>query len=97
MQATGVVRRAALPAMGQARAGGADDLDLAAEVDRRVRGAAHGPDLDVLLRAGARLLVLDDRQERGYVALHNVGCSWGPKCAGAPVRDRRRLDAGGGA
>jgi len=30
-------------------------------------------------------------------ALHNVGCSWGPKCAGAPVRDRRRLDAGGGA
>jgi hypothetical protein len=30
-------------------------------------------------------------------ALHNVGCSWGPKCAGAPVRNRRRLDAGGGA
>ncbi|NEK56934.1 hypothetical protein GCU56_03490 [Geodermatophilus sabuli] len=27
------------------------------------------------------------------VALHKVGCSWGPKCAGPPVRDRRRLDA----
>jgi GNAT superfamily N-acetyltransferase len=69
MQATGVVRRAALPAAGHARAGGAEDLDLAAEVDRSVRGAAHGPDLDVLLRAGARLLVLDDHQERGYVLI----------------------------
>ncbi|GAB3834025.1 hypothetical protein GCM10027610_028910 [Dactylosporangium cerinum] len=69
MQATGVVRRAALPAAGRARAGGADDLDLAAEVDRHVRGAAHGPDLEVLLSAGARLLVLDDRRERGYVLI----------------------------
>jgi ribosomal protein S18 acetylase RimI-like enzyme len=69
MQAIGVVRRAALPATGRVRAGDAEDLDLAAEVDRRVRGAAHGPDLDVLLRAGARLLVLDDRQERGYALI----------------------------
>lgn len=69
MQAIGVVRRAALPVPGRARTGDADDLDVAAEVDRRVRGAAHGPDLDVLLRGGARLLVLDDRQERGYVLI----------------------------
>jgi GNAT superfamily N-acetyltransferase len=69
LQAVGVVRRAALPAGGRARAGGADDVDLAAEVDRGVRGAAHGPDLQVLLRAGARLLVLDDRRERGYVVI----------------------------
>lgn len=39
------------------------------KVDRGVRGAAHGPDLQALLRAGARLLVLDDRRERGYVVI----------------------------
>ncbi|GAA3232997.1 GNAT family N-acetyltransferase [Dactylosporangium siamense] len=69
LQAAGMVRRAALPAAGRARAGGAGDLELAAEVDRRVRGAAHGPDLEVLLGAGARLLVLDDRRERGYALI----------------------------
>ncbi|MEU7871409.1 GNAT family N-acetyltransferase [Dactylosporangium sp. NPDC049140] len=69
LQAVGVVRRAALPAGLGARAGSAADLDLAAEVDRGVRGAAHGPDLEALLGAGARLLVLDDGRERGYVVL----------------------------
>ncbi|GIH14824.1 GNAT family N-acetyltransferase [Rugosimonospora africana] len=66
MDATGMVRRAALPAIARVREGDATDLELVAEVDRKQRGAAHGPDLEVLLSAGARLLILDDRRQRGY-------------------------------
>ncbi len=69
MQATGLVRRAALPALSRIRQGGTNDLDLVAEVDRGQRGAAHGPDLEVLLRSGAQLLILDDKRERGYALL----------------------------
>jgi GNAT superfamily N-acetyltransferase len=43
------------------RAGDDDDLALVAAIDRRLRGAAHGVDVDHLLGRGARLLVLDDR------------------------------------
>jgi GNAT superfamily N-acetyltransferase len=66
LQATGVVRRSALPAAGRVRQGGTDALDLVAEVDRTQRGAAHGPDFEVLLQAGARLLILEEGRERGY-------------------------------
>jgi GNAT superfamily N-acetyltransferase len=66
MRATGVVRRATLPAVGRVRHGGAGDLDLVADVDRVLRGAAHGPDFEVLLRAGAQLLILADGPARGY-------------------------------
>ena len=69
LQATGVVRRASLPAVDRVRAGGIGDLDLVAEVDRVQRGAAHGPDFEVLLRAGAQLLVLDGGSRRGYALL----------------------------
>jgi GNAT superfamily N-acetyltransferase len=41
--------------------GSANDLGLAAELDRRLRRGPHGPDLDMLLGQGCRLLVLDDR------------------------------------
>ena len=41
------------------------DHAMAAAVDRRARGAAHGGDLDALAEAGAELLALP---ERGYVA-----------------------------
>ena len=43
------------------REGGAAVLPLAAAVDRHVRGAAHGSDLEVLLAAGARMLIVPDR------------------------------------
>ena len=43
----------------------AADHAMAAAVDRRARGAAHGGDLDALAEAGAELLVLPGR---GYVA-----------------------------
>jgi GNAT superfamily N-acetyltransferase len=42
------------------------DHALAAEVDRAIRGAAHGEDLDVLARQGCRRFVLPGR---GYVVM----------------------------
>jgi GNAT superfamily N-acetyltransferase len=47
------------------------DHELAARVDRALRGAAHGADLDALAQGGAELLVLPGR---GYAAIraHSV-------------------------
>lgn len=67
--AFGVVDRAAIPSGLGVRAGENGDLELAAEVDRRQRGAAHGPDLDALSDAGYELLVLPGE---GY-AFHREG------------------------
>ena len=50
-----------LEAPSHVREGGAEDLPLAAAVDRHVRGATHGSDLEVVLDAGARMLVVPDR------------------------------------
>ena len=52
-----------LPDVRGVRAGGPADLALAAEVDRALRGAAHGDDLQALIASGAALLVV---RERGY-------------------------------
>ena len=54
--------RAAAPPAG-VREGGAEDLALTERVDRAVRGAPHGSDIEALLRADCRLLVAG---ERGY-------------------------------
>lgn len=67
--AFGAVRRGSIPADLGVRAGGLHDLELAAEIDRRVRGGAHGPDFEALLGAGFDLLVLPDA---GY-AFHREG------------------------
>jgi GNAT superfamily N-acetyltransferase len=48
------------------RDGDARDLPLTERVDLAVRGAAHGSDIDALLRAGCRMLVIDDR---GYAVI----------------------------
>ncbi len=50
----------------EVRDGGPDDLPLTVEVDRAVRGAAHGDDILALLEVGNRMLVLP---ERGYAFL----------------------------
>ena len=50
----------------------ASDLPFTAAVDRAVRGAAHGSDIEAMLRAGRRLLVVPDR---GYVVLGGDGIS----------------------
>lgn len=65
MAATGVVDRSALPAVERVRDGAPADVDLMDSVDRRVRGAAHGPDHAVLL-AELRLLVADRPAGQGY-------------------------------
>jgi GNAT superfamily N-acetyltransferase len=51
---------------GNVRDGEAGDLELTERVDLAVRGSAHGDDIEALLRAGCRLLVL---AERGYVVV----------------------------
>src|SRR5262249_26415637 len=52
----GHIRQDALPTTNAVRAGGARELELAAEVDRRIRGASHGPDFVKLIEEGAQLL-----------------------------------------
>lgn len=67
--ASGKVRRESLPASPGAREGTQDDLQLVAEVDRLVRGASHGPDMEFMLQTGPRLLVADGQAGTGYAVL----------------------------
>jgi ribosomal protein S18 acetylase RimI-like enzyme len=67
--ASGTVRRDSLPAGLRSREGDEEDLQLAAEVDRLVRGATHGPDLEFMLQTGLRLLVAEDASGRGYAGV----------------------------
>lgn len=60
------VPRAVRSADSAARDGTMRDLEMAAEVDRIVRGASHAADLAFMMENGARLLVLDGPGERGY-------------------------------
>lgn len=66
LMAKGTVHRETIPAGLVARDGMEGDLELAAEVDRLVRGAAHGPDLEVMLKTGGRLLIAERRSGKGY-------------------------------
>lgn len=67
LTARGYVDRRSLPGRLEVREGGGRrDLRLAAEVDGLVRGAPHGPDLEFLLGAGARMFVYEAEGERGY-------------------------------
>lgn len=71
LSASGPVRRGSIPAGLAVRDGAQRDLELAAEVDRAVRGAAHGPDLERMLQTGCRLLVAERPSGRGYAAEWN--------------------------
>jgi len=71
LSASGPVRRESIPAGLAVREGAEQDLELAAEVDREVRGAAHGPDLERMLQTDCRLLVAEGPAGRGYVAEWN--------------------------
>ena len=66
LMAGGKVRRESLPAGLTAREGTEADLELAATVDRLVRGGAHGPDLGFMLRTGSRLIVAEGPEGSGY-------------------------------
>ena len=59
LMASGKVSRESLPAGLKVRDGRDEDLELAARVDRAVRGAPHGLDLEFMLRTGSRLLVAE--------------------------------------
>jgi GNAT superfamily N-acetyltransferase len=69
LTASGKVRRESLPAGLKAREGTAADLDLATRVDRAVRGASHGPDLEFMLRSGSRMLVAEGPEGSGYAVV----------------------------
>jgi GNAT superfamily N-acetyltransferase len=64
--AGGPVRRGSLPSGLKVREGTQGDLQLAAEVDRQLRGATHGPDLEFMVQTGCRLFVAERRAGRGY-------------------------------
>jgi len=70
LTARGYVDRRSLPGRIRVREGGEQDIELAAEVDGFVRGAPHGPDLEFLLGAGARMFVCEVGEERGYALTH---------------------------
>jgi GNAT superfamily N-acetyltransferase len=62
---SGVVDRSTLPMVDKVREGTAADVELLDSLDRRVRGAAHGPD-HPLLMSMFRLLVSDTSTGSGY-------------------------------
>ena len=68
----GRVDRAVLPLVRHVREGAAADRDLLDSLDRRTRGAAHGPDHDVLM-AELRLLVTDRGAGSGYAYVDDHG------------------------
>ena len=60
--------RSTIPVVEKVREGSAADVDLMDSVDRRTRGAAHGPDHQILLEQ-YRLVVSDTSTGQGYAYL----------------------------
>jgi GNAT superfamily N-acetyltransferase len=60
--------RSTIPVVEKVREGSATDVDLMDSVDRRTRGAAHGPDHEILLEQ-YRLVVSDTSTGQGYAYL----------------------------
>lgn len=69
---TGTVDRAEIPVVERVREGSAGDIDLMDSIDRRTRGAAHGPDHEPLL-AQFRLAVTDRTTGSGYAYIADEG------------------------
>ena len=69
LMASGKVRRESLPLGLRTREGTQADLEFAGRVDRIVRGAAHGPDLEFMLHSGPRLLVAEGSEGSGYAVV----------------------------
>jgi GNAT superfamily N-acetyltransferase len=62
----GAVDRRGLPAGVPGREGAEEDLELVADVDRRLRGSSRADDVRFLLGRGARMLVVEQGSDRGY-------------------------------
>ena len=61
----GQVDRSTIPVVDKVREGAASDIELMDSLDRRARGAAHGPDHELLL-SSFRLLLSDTSTGSGY-------------------------------
>jgi hypothetical protein len=61
----GTPDRSRIPVVEHVREGSASDIDLMDSVDRQTRGAAHGPDHELLLRQ-FRLVVSETSSAQGY-------------------------------
>ena len=73
-EAKGTLDRSLLPAVRDVREGSfADDRDLVESVVTGLRGAGHGPDLDLWSAGGPRLLVNDGPSGRGYAVVGEGG------------------------
>ncbi|MBB6626450.1 GNAT family N-acetyltransferase [Nocardioides sp. KIGAM211] len=68
----GTVDRSAIPVVDKVREGSAGDIDLMDSIDRQTRGAAHGPDHEVMLGFW-RLLVSDTTTGSGYAYVDGSG------------------------
>src|SRR3954453_5714021 len=64
----GTPDRSRIPVVEHVREGSASDIDLMDSVDRQTRGAAHGPDHELLLRQ-FRLVVSETSSAQGYAYL----------------------------
>jgi predicted N-acetyltransferase YhbS len=69
---SGTVDRSAIPVVEKVRDGSAGDIDLMDSVDRLTRGAAHGPDHELMLGFW-HLLVSDTTTGSGYVYVDPTG------------------------
>lgn len=69
---TGQVARSVLPEVRHVREGTPGDRDLLDSLDRRTRGAAHGPDHELLLQE-LRLIVTDRPTGSGYAYVNPAG------------------------
>jgi GNAT superfamily N-acetyltransferase len=72
MYLTGTVDRSRIPVVEKVREGTTSDIELMDSLDRRARGAGHGPDHELMLRSW-RLLVSDTSTGAGYAYLNERG------------------------
>ena len=72
MRLSGVLDRSAIPRVEKVRDATRADLDLMDSVDRATRGAAHGPDHELMARLG-NPVVTDSSTGRGYAYLGAEG------------------------
>ena len=72
MTLTGELDRQAIPLNSRVREGSAGDFDLMDSIDRRTRGAAHGPDHQLLLTT-FHLMVSDNSTGSGYAFVSPTG------------------------
>ena len=86
MHLTGSVDRAAIPVVEKVRDGSASDFELMDSIDRRVRGAAHGPDHALAARRCSGWSSPTPRPAAATPTTPPTGC---PRCSRRPTGVRR--------